>query len=129
MKQTAKTKTVKAPRIKRGDEVIVVSGEGSGADGKGNYTVRRVIAVYPRTNRVLVEGVNVRKRAYKKSSNPNLPQGGIHEKTMPIHISNVMLVDPKEGGPTRVGVRIDASKEGKPVRVRYAKASGSDFKD
>ncbi len=63
------------------------------------------------------------KRSYRKGVNPNLPQGGIHEKEAPIHISNVAIADPKTGKPTRVGVRTEAGKDGQTERVRYAKAS------
>ncbi|MCE7934343.1 MAG: 50S ribosomal protein L24 [Chlorobi bacterium CHB2] len=110
-------------RIKKGDEVIVISG----ADADSERP-RRVIAVYPKTGRVLVEGVNVARRAYRKNADSTYPQGGIHDKTMPIHISNVMLADPNDGGATRVGVRVE-QKDGKTVRTRYAKASGTDFKN
>lgn len=125
MKKKIETKaSTKKTRIKKGDEVIVISG--AAAD---RQKARRVIAVYPKLDRVLVEGVNVRKRSYRKNADQNLPQGGIHDKTLPIHISNVMLVDPKEGGPTRVGVRTETAKDGSTHRVRFAKASGADFKD
>jgi large subunit ribosomal protein L24 len=124
MKKTENHKSTKKPRIKKGDEVIVIAGEAADRE-----KTRRVIAVYPKLDRVLVEGVNVRKRSYRKNADMNLPQGGIHDKTLPIHISNVMLVDPKEGGPTRVGVRTETGKDGKVRRVRFAKASGTDFKD
>jgi large subunit ribosomal protein L24 len=118
-----KNKTMgKRPRIRKGDEVIVIAG----AD-KDLEKVRRVIEVYPDQNRVLVEGVAVAKRSYKKNTNPNLPEGGIHEKEMPIHISNVMLADPKTGEATRVGVRTETGSDGKTRRIRYAKASGVDI--
>jgi large subunit ribosomal protein L24 len=122
-----KQKTNQAPggrtRIRKGDEVIVISGSKANRE-----TPRRVLAVYPQTNRILVEGVGVAKRSYKKGSNPDLPQGGIHDKGMPIHISNVMLVDPKNGGPTRIGMKVE-TKDGKTIRTRFAKASGTDIKD
>jgi large subunit ribosomal protein L24 len=120
MKKTQKTVKGKRPRIKKGDEVIVITGEDKGTQG-------RVLEVYPDKNRVLVEGVAVARRSYKKGVNPNLPQGGIHDKGMPVHISNVMLVDPKSGDATRVGVRTETDKEGKIRRIRFAKASGADF--
>lgn|SRR5512133_3238828 len=110
-------------RIRKGDMVVVISG----ADKSD--TARRVLAVYPKENRILVEGVRVAKRSYRKGANPNLPQGGIHEKEMPIHISNVMLADPKTGEPTRVGVRYDTARDGRIVRVRTARKSGTDLKD
>jgi large subunit ribosomal protein L24 len=112
------TKTTAAahrPRIKKGDQVVVITGTDKGKTG-------RVLAVYPRENRVLVEGVRVAKRAYRKGANPDLPQGGIHEKEMPIHLSNVMLAHPKTGAPTRMGVRYDTTgKDDRSVRVRVAK--------
>ncbi len=128
MKPTEKTNTKKS-RIRKGDFVIVISGEGSERDKNNNHIIRRVLAVYPKADRVLVEGVNMRKRSYKKGANPTAPDGGIHDKTMPIHISNVMLVDPKEKTPTRVGVRLEQGSNGETRRVRYAKASGADFTD
>lgn len=110
-------------RIKKGDMVLVIAG----AD-RDLTKPRRVIAVYPRTERILVEGVRIVKRAYRKGAHPDLPQGGIHEKEAPIHISNVALVDPKSGGPTRVGIDVREGKDGKAERVRVAKASGTILK-
>lgn len=78
-------------KIKKGDTVIVIAGNDKGKTG-------RVIAVYPKKLRVLVEGVNVRKKHMRPS--PAYPQGGIISKEMPIHYSNVMLIGP-DGKPTR----------------------------
>jgi large subunit ribosomal protein L24 len=111
------------PRIKKGDMVVVISGADKGEKP------RRVLAVYPQENRILVEGVRVARRSYRKGANPNLPQGGIHEKEMPIHISNVMLADPKTGEPTRVSVRYETDRSGRQVRIRTARRSGTDMKD
>ncbi|HVZ40257.1 MAG TPA: 50S ribosomal protein L24 [Candidatus Kapabacteria bacterium] len=122
MKQTQHTKPARLPRIKKGDEVVVISGSQRGMNG-------RVLAVYPAKNRVLVEGVNVVKRSYKKGTNPNFPDGGIYEKEMPLNISNVMLRDPKTGAPTRVRIETETMKDGKVRRTRVAKASGTAFKD
>lgn len=97
--------------VKKEDTVIVVSGKDKGKKG-------RVIAAYPRENRVLVEGVNMVKK-HAKPSQDN-PQGGILNQEAPIHVSNVMLVDPKSGHPTRVGYKVLG--DGKKVRV--AKKSG-----
>ncbi len=108
-------------RIKKGDEVIVIAGEAKGTTG-------RVLEVYPRKEKILIEGVNVVKRAYRKGD-PRVPNGGIHDKTLPIHISNVMLADPADGEPTRVGIRYDEDKNGNRVRVRVAKGSGQDIKE
>jgi large subunit ribosomal protein L24 len=114
-------------RIRKGDEVIVMVPATEQKDDKGHWIARRVLAVYPRQNRILVEGVAVAKRSYRKGMNPNLPQGGIHDKGMPIHISNVMLADPKSGEPTRVGIRTQTDKNGNERRVRFGKASDTDF--
>jgi large subunit ribosomal protein L24 len=97
--------------VKKDDSVFVITGKDKGKKG-------RVIAAYPRQNRVLVEGVNMIKK-HSKPSQQN-PQGGIIEQEAPIHVSNVMLVDPKSGQPTRVGYKVlDSGK-----KVRVAKKSG-----
>ena len=100
--------------IKKGDNVIVITGNNKGQKG-------RVLEVITKTNRAIVEGVNL----IKKHTKPNAetPQGGIIEKEAPIHISNLMLVDPKEGA-TRVGRRLN--DKGK--LVRYSKKSGEEIK-
>lgn len=122
MKHDQKNEQVRTKsRIKKGDQVIVIAGADRGKTG-------RVLAVYPRTERVLVEGVRVVKRAYRKGVNPNLPQGGIHEKEAPVHISNIAIVDPKTGGPTRVAIREQQGADGKIERVRVAKASDTILK-
>lgn len=97
--------------VKKDDTVIVISGKDKGKKG-------RVLEAYPRENRVLVEGVNMVKK-HVKPSRQN-PQGGIITQEAPIHASNVMLVDPKTGQPTRIGYKI--LENGKKVRV--AKKSG-----
>lgn len=97
--------------VKKDDNVIVITGKDKGKKG-------RVIAAYPRENRVLVEGVNI----VKKHSRPSQqsPQGGIIEQEAPIHVSNVMLIDPKSGKVTRVGYKVlDNGK-----KVRIARKSG-----
>lgn len=97
--------------VKKDDTVIVITGKDKGKKG-------RVIAAYPRENRVLVEGVNmVKKHARPSQANP---QGGILNQEAPIHVSNVMLIDPKSGQPTRIGYKVlDNGK-----KVRIAKKSG-----
>ncbi|MFF2484077.1 50S ribosomal protein L24 [Paenibacillus sp. NPDC058071] len=97
--------------VKKDDTVIVISGKDKGKKG-------RVIAAYPRENRVLVEGVNlVKKHARPSQANP---QGGILEQEAPIHASNVMHIDPKSGKVTRIGYKVlDNGK-----KVRIAKRSG-----
>ena len=95
----------------KGDKVIVIAGADKGKTG----TIQKVI---PEKNRVVVEGVNVRKK-HNKPTQAN-PDGGIVEVYAPIDASNVMLVDPKTKKPTRIG-----HKEEKGKKVRYAKASGT----
>lgn len=97
--------------VKKEDSVIVISGKDKGKKG-------RIIAAYPRENRVLVEGVNMVKKHAKPTQNN--PQGGILSQEAPIHVSNVMVVDPKSGEPTRIGYKVlDNGK-----KVRIAKKSG-----
>ena len=98
-------------KIKKDDEVIVVTGRDRGKQGK-------VLRALPAENRVVVQGVNVAKRHTKPSQAD--PQGGIKEKELPIHVSNVALVDPKTSRPTRVGFKV--LTDGRKVRV--AKRSG-----
>jgi large subunit ribosomal protein L24 len=95
-----------ATRIKKDDEVIVISGRDKGARG-------RVLKVLKDTDQVIVEGVG----KVKKHQKPNQknPQGGIVDKDMPIHVSKVMPIDPKTDKPTRVRMGKDA--EGKKVRI------------
>ena len=97
--------------VKKDDTVMVITGKDKGKKG-------RVIVAYPRENRVLVEGINMVKKHTKPS--PKNPQGGIVEQEAPIHVANVMLIDPKTGLPTRVGYKV--LENGKKVRV--AKRSG-----
>ncbi|WP_373231658.1 50S ribosomal protein L24 [Cohnella sp.] len=97
--------------VKKDDNIIVISGKDKGKKG-------RIIAAYPRENRVLVEGVNMVKRHTRP--NPANQQGGIIEREAPIHVSNVMHIDPKSGKPTRVGSK--TLENGKKVRI--AKRSG-----
>ena len=102
--------------IKKGDTVYVNSGEDKGKTG-------RVLKVLVKEGRALVEGINM----VSKSTKPNAknPQGGIVKQEAAIHISNLNVVDPKTGKPTRVGRR-----ESSDVRtfVRYAKKSGEEIK-
>lgn len=102
-------------RIKKGDTVYVISGSYKGSRG-------RVLAAMPEERRVIVEGVNL----VSKHTKPNAQhtQGGIIKQEAPIHVSNVMLVDPSTNKPTRVGKR--RNEEGK--LVRYAKKSGKEIK-
>ena len=100
--------------IKKGDMVIVNSGESKGQSGK-------VLKVFVKEQRALVEGVNKVKKSQKPSAKN--PQGGIVEMEAPIQISNLNPVDPKTGKATRVGRKLNA--EGK--LVRYAKKSGEEI--
>lgn len=97
--------------VKKGDEVVVIAGKDKGKKG-------RVLTAFPTDSKVLVEGVNmVKKHARPSQQNP---QGGILTQEAPIHVSNVMIADPKTGAPTRVGKSI--LNDGKKVRI--AKKSG-----
>ena len=100
--------------IKKGDTVIVNAGESKGQSGK-------VLKVFVKEQRALVEGINKVKKSQKPSAKN--PQGGIVEVEAPIHISNLNPVDPKTGKATRIGRKLNA--EGK--RVRYAKKSGEEI--
>lgn len=97
--------------VKKGDTIIVISGKDKGKKG-------RVLAAYPKKDRVLVEGVNLIKK-HTRPSQSN-PQGGIVTQEAPIHVSNVSHIDPKSGTATRIGYKV--LDNGKKVRV--AKKSG-----
>ena len=100
-----------AAKVKKGDRVIVLTGRNKGAEGE-------VLKVIPAEKRVVVRGVNVVKR-HTKPSQLN-PQGGINSFEAPIDVSNVAMIDPRDGKPTRVGFKID--EHGR--KVRFAKRSG-----
>ncbi|MCI6206818.1 MAG: 50S ribosomal protein L24 [Corynebacterium glucuronolyticum] len=103
-------------KIHKGDTVLVIAGKDKGAKGK-------VIQAFPKTNKVLVEGVNrVKKHVVNSAPERGAESGGIVTQEAPIHVSNVMIVD-ADGNPTRVGYRID--EDGKKVRV--SKKSGKDL--
>ncbi|CAM3852168.1 50S ribosomal protein L24 [Cytobacillus oceanisediminis] len=91
--------------VKKGDKVMVISGKDKGKTGV-------ILAAFPKQSRVLVEGVNIVKK-HSKPSQMN-PQGGIISQEAPVHVSNVMPVDPKSGEPTRVGYK---TVDGKKIRV------------
>ena len=101
-------------RIKKGDTVYVNAGNDKGKTGK-------VLSVDLAKNRAIVEGANM----VSKHTKPNAkqPQGGIIKMEAPIHISNLNLIDPKSGKPTRVGFKVEGDK-----KVRYAKKSGEEIK-
>lgn len=96
-------------KIRKGDNVIVISGKDRGKTGK-------VLEAFPRTEGVLVEGVNLKKK-HQKPQRSN-QKGQIVETARPIHVSNVMLVDPSGGERTRVGFKMEGEK-----KVRIAKKS------
>jgi large subunit ribosomal protein L24 len=110
----------KAMRIRKDDQVIVIGGKDAGKTG-------RVVRTEPKKDRVYVEHLNMIKRHERPRSVQDATRGGdvggIVEKEGPIHVSNVMLLDPKDNKPTRVGVRRD--KGGK--RERFARRSGASF--
>lgn len=97
-------------RIKKGDKVQVIAGKDKGKQGV-------VLQVYPKKERVIVEGINVVKK-HAKPSQIN-PQGGIIDFEAAIHVSNVMLIDPETKEPTRIGYKMIDGK-----KVRIAKKSG-----
>ncbi len=97
--------------VKKGDTVVVISGKDKGKKG-------RVLAAYPKKDRVLVEGINLIKK-HSRPSQSN-PQGGIVTQEAPIHVSNVSLIDPKSGKATRVGYKVLDNG----TKVRIAKKSG-----
>ncbi|MDG5473770.1 50S ribosomal protein L24 [Jeotgalibacillus sp. ET6] len=96
--------------VKKGDNVMVISGKDKGKTGT-------ILAAFPKKDRVLVEGVNIVKK-HSKPSQMN-PQGGITNMEAAIHVSNVMLIDPKTNEPTRVGYKVEDGK-----KVRISKKSG-----
>jgi large subunit ribosomal protein L24 len=101
--------------IKKGDTVMVITGESKGQKG-------RILEVDREKSRALVEGINM----VSKHTKPNAkaPQGGIVKKEAPIHITNLMLLDPTSGKPTRVGKKLNS----KDKLVRYSKKSGEEIK-
>ncbi|MBN2482508.1 MAG: 50S ribosomal protein L24 [Bacteroidales bacterium] len=101
--------------IKKGDIVYVNTGENKGQQG-------RVLEVIRKSEKAIVEGINL----VSKHTKPNAksPQGGILKQEAPVHISNLMIIDPSSGKPTRIGRRLN--KQG--VLVKYAKKSGEEIK-
>jgi len=106
-------------RIRKGDDVQVIAGKDRGKHG-------RVLRVEPKRGRVYVEGLNMVKRHTRPQQVPDVQRGqvigGVIEREGPIHVSNVMLRDPKGGKPTRLGVKRSSGK-----RIRVAKRSGSEL--
>ncbi len=105
---------MKKLHIKKGDTVYVNAGNDKGKTGK-------VLSVDPSKDRAIVEGINMVSKSTKP--NPKQPQGGIIKQEAPIHVSNLNLIDPKSGKPTRVGIKMDGDK-----KIRIAKKSGEEIK-
>jgi large subunit ribosomal protein L24 len=104
---------MKNARLRKNDTVIIIAGKDRGRQGK-------ILKILPAKSRVIVERVNMIKRHTRPNPSKNIA-GGISEKEAPIHISNVMLVDPDQNTRTRIGRRRDA--DGSPER--FAKKSGA----
>jgi len=117
-------------RIKKGDTVQLITGA-SQKNGGDRGKTGKVIAVYPETQRVLVEGIKRIKRHTKVGSSARGTRtGGIITQEAAVHISNVMLVDPETKKATRVGYRTETTERNgreRTVRVRVAKRSGKDI--
>ena len=112
-------------QIKTGDTVVVIAGKDRFTkDKKGNLvpTTGKVLKVFPKENKVIVEGVNMVKK-HQKPTQQN-QTGSIVEKEAPIDAPNVMLLDPKENKPTRVSIKIDENGN----KIRVSKKSGYEFK-
>ena len=107
-------------KLKQGDKVVIISGADKGKQGT-------ILKVLRKTDRVVLEGEGLSKiKKHLKPSQAN-PDGGIVEVEKPIHVSNVMLLDPKTKTPTKVGYKTvtkKVKKEDKEVKVRFAKKSG-----
>jgi large subunit ribosomal protein L24 len=103
-------------KVRKGDTVLVIAGKDKGAQGK-------VIAAYPKLNKILVEGVNrVKKHTRIQTTQRGAKTGGILTQEAPIQVSNVMVID-SEGTPTRVGYRYDENG----LKVRIARRTGKDL--
>lgn len=100
--------------IKKGDSVIVIAGKDKGKKGK-------VVRALPRELRVVVDGVNMKKK-HERAGTKGRKAGQIVDIAMPIHVSNVMIEDPKTGKPTRVGKSVSGGKS-----LRIAKKSGAEL--
>jgi len=106
-------------KIIKNDSVVIISGNDKGKTGK-------VLKVFPKDSKVIIEGVNLRKRHTKPTQKS--PQGGIVEKEAPIHVSNLMILDPKTKEPTRIGSKVIIDeKTGKKKIARVSVATGEMF--
>lgn len=101
--------------LKKNDKVKIIAGNHKGKEGK-------ILKIYRDKNRVIVEGVNIIKK-HTRPSQKN-PQGGISQKEAPINLSNVMMIDPKAGEPSRLGMQVIEDENGKKKRMRVGKKSG-----
>ena len=110
----SRAKKHQSMKIRKGDRVVVLSGKDKGVEG----VVERAI---PEAGKVIVDGVNVAKKHQAPTRQDQ--QGGIIEKTMPIDVSNVAIVSPADGKPTRVGYRFTSDGE----KVRICKRTGADI--
>lgn len=99
-----------AAKLKKGDKVIVLAGKDKGREGE-------IASINPKAGKAVVTGVNTAVRHTRQTQSN---QGGRVPVDMPIQLSNLALVDPKEGGPTRVGFKLEGDK-----KVRFAKKSGA----
>jgi large subunit ribosomal protein L24 len=103
-----------ASKLKKGDEVVVITGRDKGKKGK-------ITNVHTKLGRVTVAGINLVKKHISQREAMRLQrEPGIEHREMPIAVSNIMLADPKDGSPTRIGYRVDE----KGNKVRFAKKSG-----
>ncbi|EAU42400.1 50S ribosomal protein L24 [Fulvimarina pelagi HTCC2506] len=100
-------------RLRKGDKVVVLAGKDKGRSGE-------ITKMMPKDEKALVGGINMVKRHQRQTQNT---EAGIVSKEAPIHLSNLALADPKDGKPTRVGIKV--TDEGK--RVRFAKRSGEEI--
>ena len=99
-----------ASKFKKGDKVVVITGRDKGREGE-------ILKMIRADNRAIVQGINMAKRHTRPSASS---EGGILNKELPVHLSNLAHVDPKSGKPTRVGFRVLENGS----KVRFAKASG-----
>ena len=102
-------------RLKKNDKVRIISGNHRGKEGK-------ILKIFRDKQTVIVEGVNIIKRHQKPTQKS--PQGGITQKEAAINVSNVMLIDPKSGETTRIGMQVIEDEQGNKKRMRYAKKGG-----
>ncbi|MCL6471725.1 MAG: 50S ribosomal protein L24 [Firmicutes bacterium] len=114
MPKSSITREVPKLSIKKGDRVEVIAGKDKGKKGK-------VLVVQPKKGRVVVEGINMVKRHMRPTQ--KVPQGGIQEREAPIHVSNVQVICPGCGQPTRIGHRITESG----VKVRVCRKCEGDI--